>query len=80
MWNHRVVRRPVETVNGITYWYAIHEAFYQIDDPADGKPDGITVEPVDVSGDEVADMEFTLKSMARALELPVIDYETRERV
>ena len=76
-WNHRVVRRTYDQgksqeVQG----FYIHEAYYGID----GDNPAITVEPIAPCGESVEELRKDLHQMLRALDKPVLDYETREEI
>ena len=63
-WNYRVLRHAAG-------WIAIHEVYY--DDA--GRPRSCTVEPVNLSGDSVDELQSSLKLIERAFQDPVLDYE-----
>ena len=63
-WNHRVVRQR----KGDETWLGIHEAFYG----DDGKLSW-TENPVDVVGETVDDLRWTLERMLAALDEPIIN-------
>jgi len=67
IWNHRVVRKRYES----EILLGIHEVFY--DD--DGIPDMVTVDPVDVQGETLGELEETLNWMLKALGQPVLEYD-----
>lgn len=71
-WNHRVVKRIYPEPSGETF-YQIHEAYYGLED----KP-LITTEPKALVGESIDELRETLQRMLRALDKPVLDYETRE--
>ena len=77
-WNHRVVRReyPEAASEEDRVLYGIHEVYY---DEA-GVCDATTVEPEPVIGTSVDDLRWTLEHMLRALDKPVLDYETRKEI
>ena len=74
-WNHRVVRRNYKGAYPETL-YSIHETFYGLD----GELPVFTTDPSDVSGESVGELRQTLQWMLKALDKPVLDYETREEV
>jgi hypothetical protein len=77
-WNHRVVRRTYDRgKSSQEVLYSIHEAYYGID--GDINP-AITVEPVAPCGESVEVLREDLRWMLRALDKPVLDYETREEI
>ena len=63
MWDYRVIRRDGN--------YYIHECFLD----KQNKPSGITKEPATVFSEDVGNIEWVLKRMLAALELPYLDYE-----
>ena len=77
-WNHRAVRRVQMEGDCKCVEYAIHEAFYDQDKPGD-RP-SITLEPVAAYGDTIEELRETLQRMLRALDHPVLDYETHEEI
>lgn len=86
-WNHRVVRRthpPVlkkgKVIASAYVEYAIHEAYYPSDEEPTGKPDSITEEAVEPSGETLKELKNDLERMLRATKKPVLDYETRDEV
>jgi hypothetical protein len=72
-WNHRVVRR----VYKYEIEYSIHEAYYGLN--KDDKP-SITTESIAPYGESMAELRETLQRMLKALDKPVLDYETREEI
>jgi hypothetical protein len=64
-WNYRVMRHTDGTL-------AIHEVFY---DDGEEVPNGCTVDPVGVLGDDIGDLEATLDVMRLSLLRPVLEYE-----
>jgi hypothetical protein len=76
-WNHRVVRRvypdasPLENVQ-----HEIHEAYYD----EKGECDMITVDAIPPTGGTVEELRECLAMMTRALDHPVLDYETRKEI
>lgn len=87
-WNHRVCKRTYP--NGETY-YEIHECYYEPEEPVDGKPWGIGEacrsgptpdgsHSIPPNAEDIEDLRWLLTKMLEALDKPVIDYETRERV
>lgn len=84
-WNPRVVRRvyPARIVGtGVELpeevEYGVYEAYYGLGDEAEAV--SITNGPTDVVGESIADLRETLQRMLRALDAPVLDYETREEI
>jgi hypothetical protein len=75
-WNHRVVKRTYPAPSNETL-YQIHEAYYGL---AGDKLPSITVEPAEVVGESIEELRDTLQRMLRALDNPVLDYETREGI
>lgn len=71
-WDYRVVRHVAkgETV------YAIHEAFYD----AAGKVEAITENDIALRDDSAVGLALHLPTYLAALNLPVIDWHTREEV
>jgi len=78
-WNHRVVRREFpEATPDDRVLYAIHEAYYE---PGERKvPWAVAVDPTPVIGQSVEQLRETLQRMLRALDTPVLDYETRQEL
>jgi len=76
-WNHRVVRRVYrDEIGGLQeVAYQIHGAYYGLED----KP-AITEEPDHPHGETLAELRKDLERMLRALDKPVLDYETREEI
>lgn len=72
-WNHRVVRRVYPDAEVL---YEIHEVYYN----PDGTVDMMTVDGIDPIGEDLAGLRWTLEHMLRALEKPVLDYDTREEI
>ena|SRR2546421_10836271 len=78
-WNHRVVRRVYHHGKQDEVVYSIHEAHYREEGKGSG-PCDITMNPTDVSGESVDDLKWTLEHMLKALDKPVLDYDTREEI
>lgn len=91
-WNHRVCKRTYNAGTDLeeTY-YEIHECYYESTEPPDGKPWGIgeacrsgrTADgshEIPPMSEDVEGLRWLLTKMLEALDKPVIDYETRERV
>jgi len=77
-WNHRVVRRTWRKGEvDEEKEYAIHEAYYGRDD--DGGI-SITADHKAPYGETVEELRETLQRMLRALDRPVLDYDTREEI
>lgn len=76
-WNHRVVRKEYTYPDGyVEVSYGIHEVFY-----VEGETSlAFTTNPVAPVGESVEELRITLERMLRALDKPVIDYETREEL
>lgn len=70
-WNHRVVRRIFPDGEIL---FGIHEVFYN----DDGQPDMVTDDAVRVLGDDIDDLEQTLKWMRKALGQPILEYSDFE--
>lgn len=49
------------------YWYSIHEVHYR-----NGKPRAYTTEPVDVCGDSLKSLRWTLKKMKECLKKSIL--------
>ena len=62
-WNYRLVKTVVDGEP----FYAIHEAYYDIDDD---KATHITENPVAARGDSIDDVKWALERMQAALEKP----------
>ena len=73
-WNHRIMRHT-DSPDGEPY-YALHEVFY---DEEGGKP-GWTKDPVNILGESPDEIRETLERMLRALDKPVMDYESGEEI
>jgi hypothetical protein len=71
-WNYRLVKR---SWNG-QVMYGIHSAYY-----TDGKLDGLSENPL-VLGylDAVDEIEADLSKVAKAMKLPIVEYETLKEV
>jgi hypothetical protein len=78
MWNHRVVRRVYKDVADSETVYCIHEAFYNLDG-TEHKP-SITMEPDYPCGETIEELREDLQRMLRALDHPILDYETQEEL
>ena len=74
-WNHRVVRRVYPGALDGEVAYQIHEAYYGLEDKL-----VITKEPDHPQGETLAELRKDLERMLRALDKPVLDYETREEI
>lgn len=82
-WNHRVVKRTYTYKRGNgkelkEVVYGIHEAHYNR--RSTRTPWAITADPIDVVGDNVTGLRWTLRAMLRALKTPVLDYDTRREI
>jgi hypothetical protein len=75
-WNHRAVRRVYPGVLDGEASYSIHEVYYGLG----GIKPSITVGPDYPYGETVAELREDLERMLRALDKPVLDYETREEI
>ncbi len=75
-WNYRVVKRPHH--DGATY--GVHEAFYEDDQTIDGRPHGINPSPVTIQAESAEDLRDVVRLLHQSLQLPVLDYETGERI
>jgi hypothetical protein len=82
-WNHRVVKRvyPARSVGKIRIpketVYGIHETYYGLD--GKGKPPSITLEAIETA-ESIPALRKTLQRMLRALNKPVLDYDTRKEI
>jgi len=75
-WNNRVVRRTWRKGEvGEEVGYAIHEAYYGLDDGV-----SITIDPIAPYGETLEELRETLQCMLRALDNPVLDYDTRKEI
>lgn len=63
-WNHRVIKKVTE----IGTFYGIHEVFYN----DDGSIYSYTENPVDVFGENIAELQQTLEWMLKCLDKPVL--------
>jgi len=64
-WNYRVIKHDEGDE-----WYAIHEVYYEDDEPSN-----VTVEPVYPSGSTHEEFEQNLRYYMKALEKPSLNYE-----
>jgi hypothetical protein len=76
-WNNRVVKRVWKEGTFEETTYSVHEAFYGLDG---GDTPHITMEPEAPSGETIAELREELERMLRALNAPVLDYETRKEI
>lgn len=74
-WNYRVVRKTFLIGEETEYRYEIHEVYYR-----EGKPSMTTVEAMDPHGETIDNLREDLEWMKRALDKPVLDYETLEEI
>lgn len=76
-WNHRVVRHkiPKEQIgmDGVEEYFAIHEVHYN----SKRQVTGMTIKPVEIQGDCVEDLGWTLTRMMKCLENPVLDFDMK---
>lgn len=74
-WNFRIVRRKyeikVEDKSTTSYYYALHEAFYD----KLGKVVAITTDPIDIGGDNISSLRYTWSKMALAFSAPILDFD-----
>ena len=65
-WNYRVVKKTYmgEALLGI------HEVYY-----TDGNPEMVTVDPVGITGDDMAELRAELAHYTEAFSKPVLNYE-----
>jgi len=84
-WNYRVMRHKAGQLeeNPDLKWdeyLAIHEVYYD----KKGNPDSITKEPIKVVGDDGEDafssIKWILKEMTKALDKPILDYDTLKEI
>lgn len=70
-WNHRVIRKiqKRETTDDDVY-LGIHEVFYD----ENGVPNMVTVDAVEVGGDDLKGLAQTLEWMRKSLSQPILDY------
>lgn len=75
-WNHRVVRRVYDkgTLRE-EIGYAVHEAFYGVEE---GDKPLITTESNHPYGETLEELREDLLRMLKCLDNPVLDYDTRE--
>lgn len=77
-WNHRVFKHKHVEPDGREYFsYGIHEAYY-LDRTRADVVSNYTPEAERVEGDSLEDLKWTLESMLKALNKPVLDYETEK--
>ena len=70
-WNYRVVRRACPLPDGsIEHVFGIHEAYYDGD-----RVTSITVEPIEVVGNDMDDLRSEIGHIAKALDAPVLEYD-----
>ena len=75
-WNHRVVRRSYTHADGyVEDTYQIHEAYYDVEPKL-----LLTISGVSAIGNTVQELREDLERMLKALDKPVLDYETREEI
>jgi hypothetical protein len=67
-WNHRIIRR-----NGRDL--AIHEVYYN----EAGDPDMVTNDATGIYGETIDELRETLQRMLRALDTPILEYESFEQ-
>lgn len=71
-WNFRVFRRTLKNFDDTTSdWFSIHETYYD----ENGKPNGWTVDAIDLQGEGIEELKWTLQKMLECLEKPVLEYE-----
>ena len=70
-WNHRLMRHTHIDKGVSTYWYGIHEVYYD----ADGNPNGWTENVVAPFGETPEEISKEFELMQKALLLPVIDFD-----
>jgi len=68
-WNYRVVKKRYEDTELV--FFGIHEVYYD----EEGKPNLVTQEPIDVSGESVEDLLDIYETMKEAFRKPVLLYE-----
>lgn len=74
-WNYRLVKRTFESGESEL---SIHEAYYagDSDSPsAANKPDSITENPITLSSEDIAGLQWQLKEIQKAFDRPVLNYE-----
>lgn len=78
-WNHRVVRRKIV---GQPDFYAIHEAYYGMEDKPliTTNPEDVSVSDDDPNQTPIESLRETLRWMMNGLDKPVLDYDTREEI
>ena|ERR1044071_8073651 len=75
-WNYRVIKTHIDDPpHGKVDWFALHEVHYASNNGGEDYPNirAWTSDPVDLSGDSVADIRGTLDLMEKALDKPVLD-------
>jgi hypothetical protein len=65
-WNHRILVTEHEYIGQMTKYFQIHEVYYD----NEGKPNGYTANAIDVGGEDVESIEWTLNKMKEALTKP----------
>ena len=71
-WAYRVMRKRWQRGRKWGYTYGIHEYYGTIG----GKGAGWTCDPMEPSGDTLAELKSDYEYMAEAFKHPVLDYET----
>ena len=67
-WNYRLVKHVDSRTKSV--WYGIHEVFYN----SEGKPCGMTENPVDIIGESVQEVQNSIKLIQRdASRRPLLD-------
>lgn len=72
VWNHRICRHRATSALEHEEALSIHEVYYP--DPGSA-PDGVTLDPVPVAGENIEELRNTLNRMLRCLEKPVLEFE-----
>lgn len=77
MWNYRVVRKRIVSIDPIgkkervDYAYAVHEAYYD----KNGHVGAVTQDAVEPFGEDIEELRHSWVMMAEAFGQPILDYE-----
>lgn len=78
-WNYRIVKRIIQSAPRVWVSYGIHEVYYHEDEKKNIR--AISEDPHMMGGwDDLEDLVSTLPLLTRALERPVVCYETLEEI
>jgi hypothetical protein len=71
-WDYRVLRRKEQAGGETSYWYAIHEVFYDADQDL---PHSWTENAIQPGGEDMDELEQDLTYMREALSKPVLEVD-----